>query len=133
MSENLGVKVMHDADTQRLVERFKLLARIDAGELPMIQSSLILQRGEVCHAQFSCVLKELRVVTKGVAYHGPTGRIRVMKGLSWRYGYVSVHPVRSEELRQLDSGTLFITNKRLLFNGHSKNVSTLTSTTAGTK
>lgn len=47
-----------------------------------------------------------------------------MKGLSWRYGSVSVQRVTSEELRQIDSGTLFITNKRLLFNGAAKNVNT---------
>ena len=47
-----------------------------------------------------------------------------MKGLSWRYGSVSVGRVTREEMRQLDSGVLYITNRRLVFNGASKNVST---------
>src|SRR5712692_8153618 len=51
------------------------------------------------------------------------GRIRIMKGLSWRYGYVNVNRVTTEQLRELDSGTLLVTNKRLLFNGSRKNVS----------
>jgi hypothetical protein len=124
MSNNLGLKVAHDAESQRVVERFTLLARIDAGELPVIHPSVILQRGEVCHAEFPCRLHEMRTVTKRINYHGPSGRIRIMKGLSWRYGSVSVNRVTSEELRQLDSGVLYITNKRLLFNGAFKNVQT---------
>jgi hypothetical protein len=122
MSDNLGVSITHDEEGQRAVERFTLLARIEAGELPTIEPAIILQRGEVCHAQFPSRLHEMRTVTKRINYHGPTGRIRIMKGLSWRYGSVSVNRVTSEELRQLDAGVLYITNKRLLFNGALKNV-----------
>ena len=56
-------------------------------------------------------------------YAGPTGSIRIMKGLSYRYGSMSVSRVTSEEMRNLDSGVLYITSKRLLFNGSNKNVS----------
>jgi hypothetical protein len=34
---------------------------------------------------------------------------------------VNVSGVTTEELRQIDTGTLFITSKRLVFNGQSKN------------
>src|SRR4051794_24698923 len=112
MSKNLGITITHGAETQRLIERFKLLARIDAGDLPVIQPSVLLQRGETAHAEFACRLHEKRTVTKRINYSGPVGRIRIMKGLSWRYGSVSVSRVTTEELRQLDSGTLYITNKR---------------------
>lgn len=124
MGENLGIRIEHDEKTQRVIERFKLLARVDAGELPVIQSNVILQRGEACHAQFACNLHEKRTITKRINYQGPSGRIRIMKGLSWRYGSVSVSRVTSEELRRIDSGVLYITNKRLLFNGAAKNLNT---------
>jgi len=124
MADNLGIKVTHDANTQQLIERFKLSARIDAGDLPVITSAILLQRGEICHAEYSCRLHELRTVTKRINYSGPSGRIRIMKGLSWRYGSVSVQRVTQEEMRQLDSGVLYITNKRLLFNGAAKNANT---------
>jgi len=123
MSDNLGVQISHDAETQRKLDRYRLLAQIENGQLPQIQCGVLLQRGETCHAQFLSSLHELRTVTKAVAYHGPSGRIRIMKGLSWRYGYVNVQRVTSEQLKELDSGTLLITNKRLLFNGAKKNVS----------
>jgi len=121
MSENLGVNITHDADTRRKVDRFRLLAKIENGQLPTVAADINLQRGETCHAQFACSLYEMRTVTKAVAYHGPSGRIRIMKGLSWRYGYVNVNRVTTEQLKLLDPGTLYITNKRLLFNGRTKN------------
>lgn len=123
MSENLGVKITQDVETQTKVARFRLLAEIESGRLPIITTPLVLPRGEVCHAQLPCRLQEKRTITKLIRYSGPTGRVRIMKGLSWRYGAISVNRVTSEELRQIDSGTLYITNKRLLFNGAAKNLS----------
>jgi envelope transporter Tic110 len=123
MSENLGVKVTYGAELEQKIARYRQLAQVENGQLPQVQCGVLLQRGETCHAQFPSTLHELRTVTKAVAYHGPSGRIRIMKGLSWRYGYVNVQRVTSEQRRELDSGTLLITNKRLLFNGARKNVS----------
>jgi hypothetical protein len=122
MSENLGANVAHDQESQQVVERFRLLARVDAGELPVIDTAIHLQRGEVCHAAFGCRLHEMRSVTKRYNYSGPMARIRIMKGLSWRFGSIGINRVTSEEMRQLDTGTVYITNKRLLFNGTNKNV-----------
>jgi len=121
VSANLGVTVTHSAETQRNLDRFRLLARIENGHLPVVQTTVLLQRGEVCHATYPSTLHELRTVTKAIRYHGPSGSIRIMKGLSWRYGSMNVQRVTSEQLRALDSGTLLVTNKRLLFNGTNKN------------
>ena len=121
MSENLGVKITHDAESLAKVARFRLLAQIESGTLPVLDCRIRLQRGEQCHAQFPCSLHELRTVTRAVRYHGPSGSIRIMKGLSYRYGQVNVSRIKTEELRQLDSGTLLITSRRLLFNGTNKN------------
>lgn len=122
MSDNLGMTITHDTESRRLVERFKLLAQIDSGVFPVIQPAVLLHRGESCYAEFPCRLHEKRTVTKRVNYSGPSGRIRIMKGLSWRYGSVSVSRVTSEELRPLDAGVLYVTSKRLLFNGSAKNM-----------
>jgi len=124
MAKNLEVEVTHDAGAQELIQRFRALARIDAGALPQVSAPIRLQRGEVCHTQYACSLSELRTVTKRINYSGTSGRIRIMKGLSWRYGSVAVKRITAEEMRRLDSGTLYITNKRLLFNGALKSVQT---------
>ena len=123
MAAHLGVNSITHSDEDRVtLERFRLLARIEAGELPVLTTGIRLQRGEVCHAEFRCRLHEKRTVTKRVNYAGPTGSIRIMKGLSFRYGSVSVSRVTSEELRQIDAGTLYVTNKRLLFNAAARNL-----------
>jgi hypothetical protein len=44
-----------------------------------------------------------------------------MKGLRWRVGSVAPSRVTREELQRLDAGTLYITSKRLLLTGGSKN------------
>jgi hypothetical protein len=124
MAANFGINVTQDAHSQELVERFRLLARLDAGQLPSLTVPVLLQRGERCHAQYDCSLKEVQTVTKRINYSGPTARIRIAKGLSWRFGSVSLRRVTHDEMRRLDSGTLYITNKRLLFNGARANVQT---------
>jgi hypothetical protein len=93
MGRNLGVNITHTDDDRQKLERFRLLAKIEAGELPQITTAIRLQRSEVCHFAFPCRLHEKRTVTKRVNYAGPSGRIRIMKGLSFRYGSVSVSRV----------------------------------------
>jgi len=121
MAKNFGITINYSAEDRQKLERFRQLARIEAGQLPVLSTVIRLQRGEVCHAEFSCRLLEKRTVTKRVNYSGPTGSIRIMKGLRYRYGSMSVQRVTSEELRQIDAGTLYITNKRLVFDGTAKN------------
>jgi tellurite resistance protein len=122
MARNLGVTMKQTVEDRAKLERFRQLARIEAGQLPVVEGGIRLQRGETCHADFPCRLLEKRTITKRVNYAGPSGRIRIMRGLSFRYGSVSVSGVTSEEMRQIDTGSLHITNKRLLFNGAAKNL-----------
>jgi hypothetical protein len=121
MTENLGVTITHDAETQALMERFRLLARIEEGNLPVLAPEIKLQRGETCHAFFACTQSEIRTHTKSIRYSGPTASIRIMKGVRWRIGQVAVERVTRDVLTQLDAGMLYVTNKRLLFDGHRKN------------
>lgn len=121
MAENLGVTFEHNAETNALIERFKLLARIEEGDLPVLSPPIKLQRGETCHASFTCTHNEIRTRTTSHRYSGPTASIRIMKGVRWRLGQVAVQRVTREEMVQIDSGTLYVTNKRLLFDGAKKN------------
>jgi hypothetical protein len=121
MAANLGVTFEHSAETQALIERFKLLARIDAGDLPIVSPAIKLQRAESCHAAFACSQNEIRTRTTSYRYSGPTASIRIMKGVRWRIGQVAVERVTRDEMVQVDSGTLYVTNKRLLFDGQKKN------------
>ena len=80
---------------------------------PDTDSPVALKKGEelflVCS---NVVLREPRTVSSGV-YGGP--RIRIAKGLSFNVGGFRAAP--HEELKDIDSGDLVVTSKRLIFMG----------------
>jgi len=90
--------------------------------LPVIQpEGVALQKGELCYWAGPCSWRELRGRTQRIAYHGPSVSIPIVKGVRYRLGSISPTIVRTTELQEIDSGTLFITNKRLFFDGRAKN------------
>jgi hypothetical protein len=48
-------------------------------------------------------------------------RIKIAKGLYWRAGSIGVHKISQDVLSLIDSGTAFLTNKRIIFMGGKKN------------
>lgn len=81
-------------------------------KLPTINTHILLKSGESAYLQDSVKLFETRKVTKS---DRGGGAIRVMKGV---YIGGSKSTSRShDELREIDSGQLILTNKRLIFDG----------------
>lgn len=84
---------------------------------PISNPPIILKKNEEACVVFSGItLMEPRAVrqTRG-GYAGPT--IRVAKGVSFRMGSVAARSESHEELRNIDQGTLVLTNQRLIFIG----------------
>src|SRR5690606_6125721 len=75
---------------------------------------------ERCYFKTPAEWHELRTITKRINYGGPSARIKIMKGLSYRVGSMKVERVTKETMQQLDTGTLYVTNKRLIFTGNKK-------------
>src|SRR5687767_10945437 len=50
LAECMGSTIEMDATSQKALDHFRLLWRIDQGELPAIQVPIMLRRGEQCHA-----------------------------------------------------------------------------------
>lgn len=123
LAEKLGATVSYNDATRRQLARYSLFWRIENGELPEVAVDLHLQKNERCHYTASCQLLELRTVTKRIGYHGPMLRIPIAKGLSYRIGSFSPMVTKSDQLQAIDEGTLYVTSKRLLFDGTRKNVS----------
>jgi hypothetical protein len=123
LAKSLGVTIKHDESVAALVARFRLMAEIEDGHLPSIAVPILLQRGEICHFSGAARHHEIKTLTKRINYSGPTASIKIMKGLHWRAGSVSVQRVTTDVMTQLDSGTLYVTSKRLFFDGTKKNVS----------
>ena len=121
IARSFGASLNFDEETRELLDRFRLYWVIENGELPEISTDIRLQRGEACYAIRDVDWYELRTVTKRVNYGGPTARIRIAKGLYYRVGSVSVQRVSEDVMKQIDSGRVYLTNKRLIFQGGQRN------------
>jgi hypothetical protein len=84
---------------------------------PVPNPPIILKKGEEACIVFGGIsLLEPRAVRQTYGgYAGPT--IRVAKGVSFRMGSVAARSESHDELRNIDQGTLVLTNKRLIFIG----------------
>jgi hypothetical protein len=117
MAENLGVAPSMGEGSQALMERYRMLWRVENGDLPVLPVEIRLQMGEICHYQAPAQWWEMRIAGEEAAKPG----IRIAKGVRFRLEIPMPSVRRSEKLTQVDSGALYITNKRLLFTGESNN------------
>lgn len=89
------------------------------GQLPSpIQTSLMLDAGEAVYYGVETTWHQHRLRTRayaGTSVSIPTG----IKGVRFRFG--SFSPVRTQEITPLSSGILYVTDRRLLFNGAERN------------
>ena len=81
-----------------------------------------LEKNEKCYFQTSCEWFEKRTVTQRINYSGPTASIKIMKGVRYRVGSIKPQRVTSEEWKKIDSGTMYLTSKRVIFLGQSKSL-----------
>jgi hypothetical protein len=121
LARSLDVELRLDQQTQAMFDRYALLWRIENGELPALGVPINLQRGEICHAVADTVWMEMRTRTDRINYGGPVASIRICKGLRYRVGSVRVQRITREELTEVDRGRLYLTNKRVIFDGGKKN------------
>lgn len=121
LAENLGFTVSIDAVSQELFDRFALLWRIENGDFPQVAAPIHLQRGETCYYSSTASWHELRTRTKRIDYAGVSKSIRVVGGLRLRLGSIVPHRITADELVEIDRGTVYITNKRIIFDGSRKN------------
>jgi len=121
ISKNLGIETKRDAYTKSLLEKYRLFWLIENGNIPEINANIKIQKNEKCY--FTCEVNwyELRRVTKRIRYAGPTMRIKIVKGVYWRMGDLAIQPVSEDILTPIDTGTIYLTNKRLIFMGSRKN------------
>ena len=121
LARNLGTDLTFDEHTQNQLRRYALLWQVEHGELPSVDAPIALQKGEVCHFQSRAVWHELRTRVQRIGYHGPVVSIPIIRGLRYRIGSVAPTVIRSEALTPIDDGDLYLTNKRVIFNGTRRN------------
>lgn len=121
IAKNLSVALTIDESSKANLEKFKLYWLIECGELPVKQVDINLQKSEVCYYSTYADWLENRTVTQRINYGGVGYRIKIMKGVYYRAGSVNVQRITSEQLLQIDRGSLYVTNKRIIFVGSKKN------------
>jgi hypothetical protein len=118
LSENLHIKLTLDDATKALLDKYKLFWQIDNGILPVDDSGINLAKSEVCHfSKNSVIWNEQRAVTRRVSYSGLSYRVNICKGLSWRIGDISPEIISEDVWKVIDAGSLYLTNKRIIFMG----------------
>ncbi|MGH8003677.1 MAG: hypothetical protein ACRECJ_03000 [Limisphaerales bacterium] len=121
IAKSLSIDVQYDSAGKALLDKYRLFWLIENGELPFVLADINLQRGEKCYLFSHVDWYEYRRITKRIRYSGPTMRIKIVKGVYWRMGDLGIQKVSEDILMKIDSGKIYITDKRLIFNGGLKN------------
>jgi hypothetical protein len=117
ISKKLKATVGFSESTRAVLERARYLWRLESGELPRAKTGLYLKRDEFCSAFVAATHHEIRTVTTGVKYSGYTRSSDSFFGARYRSGTIRTQRITENILEQLDSGILYFTNTRLLFDG----------------
>lgn len=116
----MGMRLPYDLATERELARFALLWRIENGDIPEVPVAIQLQRGETCHFVAHATWNESRRTTETVDYNQGVS-FRIARGVYYRVGATQPQRVTSKGLTEIDRGTLYLTNRRVLFDGERRN------------
>lgn len=117
---NLSEEDIHLSSVEeRQLALYKLYYEIEQGNLPDINSSVPLTKGEICHYESPATRIESK--KRVVGYQGRSSgvSVRIAKGVTVRTGSFRGHPI-TQEYEIEHNGTLTITNKRLIFVSRTK-------------
>jgi hypothetical protein len=121
LAKNLHIGLSLDTETKAVLDKYKLFWQIDNGNIPTIITDISLQKNEVCYFLTDIDWLEQRTVTTRVNYSGPSFRIKITKGISYRVGSITPQRVTEDVWKTIDSGKLYLTNKRVIFIGEKGN------------
>jgi hypothetical protein len=89
--------------------------------LPVIDAGLSLQKNEQCYYTSAAKWMENRTVTKAVKYSVSSTTFKYYSGTHRTYGTRTTERITADVIKTIDTGTVYITNKRLIFIGVKKN------------
>lgn len=117
INHSLDVDLQLSDKTKASFNRYREFWNIENKDLVPIESGINLQKTEVCYFNIPVQWYELRTTTRGYSYQGPSVRVRIMKGFYYNVGSISSHKHTATNLKLIDSGQLYLTNKRVIFMG----------------
>jgi hypothetical protein len=115
ISKNLNFDVSLDKKSKTVLERFKLYWVLENGDIPTINTAINLQNGEVCYYKSEADWYLQKKVARKEKTGKSDGNARIMKGIYYKIGSAGTNAVAKKELKLLSTGTLYLTNKRLIF------------------
>jgi len=121
IGKNLGIDSQYSDNKKQTLEKYKIYWQIENAELPVLTTDINLQKSELLHFKAESNWLEQRRITKRINYGGPTARIKIMKGVYYRAGSIGVQRVSEDVWQTVDSGTIYLTSKRLIFMGYKGN------------
>lgn len=117
IARGLNIDLKIDDQSQATLDRYKLYWQIENGDLPEIEPNINIQKSEKLHFTTYIDWFEERRVVKRRNYMGPTARIKLAKGVYYRLGSLKMNNMADNEMKKIDAGQIYLTNKRLIFMG----------------
>lgn len=122
VANSLNVNIQLTDKTKEQFRKLKLYWTLENLDLPTIQSDIAIQKSEVLHIRIPSVnWYELRSVRQRVSYSGYSTSFKVAKGFYLRSGNYRRQSYSVDTMKLIDIGTLYMTNKRIIFTGTKKN------------
>ncbi len=117
----LGLNLKFPPEIQAKLSRYRQNWEIINGNLPVLRSDIALTSSEVLHQKIQIDWYEERTTTRRVNYSGFTYSTKIIGNIRWKAGTIKPRKITQEELTKIDSGILYLTNKRFIFNGQHGN------------
>lgn len=122
ISQSLRVHITLNEQTRDQIRKLKSYWAIEHQALPVVQPGIVLSQAETCHMHVPNVRwHELRKERVRTSYTGFSGRIKIAKGFYLNSGMRSTQHYTVDTMKHIDTGALYLTNKRILFTGQKKN------------
>ncbi|MFT3747040.1 MAG: hypothetical protein QM768_01940 [Agriterribacter sp.] len=122
IASSLNVNIRLNDQTKEQLRKLKLYWALENLDLPVIQPDIAIQKSEVCHVKISNVnWYELRSVRQRVSYSDYSTSFKVAKEFYLRSGSYQPQSYSVDTMKLIDTGTLYLTNKRIIFTGMKKN------------
>ncbi len=101
----------------------KKILRLEKSNLSPISTSLMLREKEICYFSTSAQLVKEKTTKGAMIYHGPVVRVKLADGVHYRAAIVAGRGAVQTDWVPVDSGTVYLTDSRIIFRGGSKNTS----------
>ena len=123
LQADLGLSENDLGEDRDTLGRLRLLAKVEAGQLPVVEAPMPLVPHEVCHWASPASLAE-RLDLPGRSRTGARGHAIPLSGTGVLPAGRQSDPLRpSEEILPVDIGLLMITSRRTVFQGAKRSVS----------